>query len=80
MSRNLVKRKDIAIYDLVKTFDGTIGVITEIKEKGITIKTIDDEKKIFLKDIKTIRYVTPKCLRHGNRFCKLCNQDLENYI
>ncbi len=80
MSRNLVKKKEIAIYDLVKTFDGTIGVITKIKEKGITIKTIDDEQKIFLKDIKTIRYITPKCFSHKNRFCKLCNQDSENYI
>lgn len=80
MSKNLLKKKDIAVYDLIKTFDGIIGVVTKIKERGIILKTIDDEKKILLKDIKAIRYVTPKCFRHGNRFCNLCHQNSKDYI
>lgn len=68
-----LKLTDIDTGDLIETTNGDIGVITKITRKGVFIETFDGKRKIYLKEIKKIRYIKPKCLRHGIRFCKLCN-------
>ena len=71
---NVVKVKEIAIGDLVETKNNVVGVVTEISKKGLCLTTINDDLKIFCKDIKAIRFLPPKCLKHGNRNCIICNQ------
>lgn len=74
MARNLIKIKEIEIGDLVKTFDEKIGIVTDISNHGICLSTIEDDIKIYCKDIKAIRFFPPKCLRHHKRNCNICNQ------
>lgn len=74
MARNLIKIKEIKIGDLVKTFDEKIGIVTDISNRGICLSTIEDDIKIYCKDIKAIRFFPPKCLRHHKRNCNICNQ------
>jgi hypothetical protein len=70
---NLVKTSEIGIGDLVETFDGKVGLVTDISKRGICLSTISDDIKIFCKDIKKIRFLPPKCLRHKKRKCEICN-------
>ncbi len=70
----MIRKSELALYDLVKTTDGLIGVITEISDtkKGITIESLYDEIRIYTKDIVHVRFIQPKCLRHGKRNCEEC--------
>lgn len=70
---NLVNRKEIAVGDLAETYDNKIGVITDISRKGLCLSTIEDDIKIYCKDIRAIRYLPPKCLKHKSRNCEICN-------
>lgn len=71
--RNLVKINEIAVGDLVETHDNKIGVITDISKKGLCLSTMDDDIRIYCKDIRAIRYLPPKCLKHKTRNCEICN-------
>lgn len=70
-----MKRKDIAIGDLVKTFNNDIGVITKIYNKGFELTTLTDRIKIFCKDIKAVRFIISMCLKHKERNCIICGHN-----
>lgn len=69
-----MRLSEIVVGDLIKTFDDEIGVVTDIGSRGVYLSTIDDDKKIYLKDIKKIRFIKPMCLKHHKRYCEICNQ------
>lgn len=71
---NLVKMKEIDIGDLVKTFDGKVGIITDISKRGLCLSTVRDDIKIFCKDIQAVRYFPPRCAAHRKRNCEICSQ------
>ena len=50
MTRNLVRKEEIGIGDLVKTSKGEVGIVTDISNHGICLSTIDDDIEIFCKD------------------------------
>ncbi len=75
-----MKLSEIVVGDLIQTFDNEIGVVTKVFNKGLYLSTIDEDKLIYIKDIKKIRYIISMCLKHRKRNCEICNKiSDENY-